>query len=303
MPPLSDDSLLPDDPALAGGEWLFRRGGEVFGPIDSRALAAMLYRGELDAGTPVSTGDGRWQLVSEVAVFRVHARKAEAALRVEREVTGARLLRRRRSRRKAVLLALGGASLVAGAAAAAVLLAPGRGGTSPLLEDFGQGLRIASARVSVERKPQAGAPGDVEVALDKSGAPAPSRRAERPSGRPAASRATPAGQPVPRGAGADDALVATHFDAGKIQATVNQRQRSLVRCFREEAGRTPGFQGDVPLEFAVGNDGKVVALWIDEPRFKQGALHDCIQGELAAWRFDPFPGQRPTVQLGFRVGQ
>ena len=32
-------SELPDDPALEGGEWLYRVGGEVVGPVDSRALA------------------------------------------------------------------------------------------------------------------------------------------------------------------------------------------------------------------------------------------------------------------------
>ena len=296
MAPFPDDSALPDDPALAGGEWLFRRRGEVFGPVDSRTLAAMLYRGEVDAGTPVSAGDGRWQLIGEVGAFRLHAKKAEAAHRVEREVTGARQLRLRRSRRNAVLLAVGAALLVAGAAVAAILLAPGHGGTSPLLEDFGQGLRIASARIAVERPGGAGAAEDIEVALEAA-APAhaagqPPRRAERPPARPST-----AARP-----GGGDELVATHFDPGRIQATVNQRQRTLVRCFREEAGRSPGFQGEIPLEFAIGNDGRIAALWIDEPRFKQGALHDCIQGELSAWRFDPFPGQRPTVQLAFRVG-
>jgi hypothetical protein len=296
MPSLPDDSLLPDDPALAGGDWLFRRRGEVFGPVDSRTLAAMLYRGELDAGTPISTGDGRWQLVGEVGLFRLHAKKAEAALRVEREVTGARELRRRRSRRNVVLAVLGAVLVVSGAAGAALLLAPGRGTSSALLEDFGEGLRIASARVAVERPARAGSADDVEVALEPGAAPQPARRAERPG--QAGARSTAARQ-----AGAGDELVEAHFDAGKIQATVNQKQRTLVRCFREEAGRSPGFQGEVPLEFAIGNDGKIAALWIDEPRFKQGPLHDCLQAELSAWRFEAFPGQRPTVQLNFRVGQ
>ena len=55
------ETLLHDDPDLDGREWLFRRDGQVFGPIDSRALAAMLYRGEIDANTPISEGDGTWR--------------------------------------------------------------------------------------------------------------------------------------------------------------------------------------------------------------------------------------------------
>jgi hypothetical protein len=47
----------------------------------------------------------------------------------------------------------------------------------------------------------------------------------------------------------------------------------------------------------------VVQLWIDEPRFRAGPLKDCLVAALAGWRFDPFPGQRPTVSLAFGIGR
>lgn len=286
-----DDSELPDDPALKGGEWLYRRQGEVFGPFDSRHLAAKLYQGEIDAGTPVSPDGGRWAPVGEVPIFRLHARKAEAALRVEREVTGARqLVHRKRRRNTALVLGLAVAG-VAGAGLAAYLLAPGRGRVSPLLEDFGEGIRIASARVvtgSVRRAEDV----EVEVSLE----PGQAARPARPD-RPA--------RPAARGAVADqgDELVAAHFNVGRIQSVVNREQHTLAPCFREEAARSADFRGQVPLEFAIGNDGRVAALWIDEPRFRDGPLRECLLRSLAAWRFDPFPGQRPTVQLAFSIGR
>ena len=107
-----------DDPALEGGEWLFRRAGEVFGPVDSRSIAAMLYRGDLEPATPVSSGDGSWRPVGEIPLFVIHSKKAEAAHRVEREVTGARLLRARSQRRHSALVV----------AAAVLLVAAGLGG-------------------------------------------------------------------------------------------------------------------------------------------------------------------------------
>jgi hypothetical protein len=100
-----------------------------------------------------------------------------------------------------------------------------------------------------------------------------------------------------------DLVAAPRYDAARIQAVVAREQRSLAACFREEAARSPDFRGDVPLEFAVGNDGRVAALWIDEPRFRQGPLRDCLLAALGRWRFDPFPGQRPTVSLAFRIGR
>ncbi len=96
---------------------------------------------------------------------------------------------------------------------------------------------------------------------------------------------------------------AAQFDGRKIQAVVGREQRTLVPCFRDEATRSPDFRGDVPIEFAVGNDGRVAKLWIDEPRFREGALRECLVRALAAWRFDPFPGQRPTVSLAFGIGR
>ncbi|HEY6003483.1 MAG TPA: AgmX/PglI C-terminal domain-containing protein [Anaeromyxobacter sp.] len=289
MAPGTDEIPLEKDPRLEGGEWLFRKGGQVFGPVDSRGIAAMLYRGEIDGATPVSSGDGAWRSVSEISLFLVHAKKAAAARRVEREVTGARLLRKRRHRRRVVVAVLGVLVLVAGGVTGAVLLTRGVAATSPLLEDFGAGIRIASAaRVGVSRR--AVEEELVDVPLDSPDRGAAKRRAARP--RPAPSQ----------GAVEGGELVATQFDARKIQGVVGREQRTLAPCFRAEASRSPEFRGDVPIEFAIGNDGRVVQLWIDEPRFRKGPLQECLTAALAAWRFDPFPGQRPTVSLAFRIG-
>jgi hypothetical protein len=287
-----DETLLPDDPALEGGEWLFRREGQVFGPVDSRALAAMLYRGEIDGATEVSPGDASWRPLASVPVFLVHAKKAEAAHRVEREVTGARLLRARRNRRRAAAVVGAAALLVAIAVGIALLLARRARETSPLLEDFGAGIRIASAaRVGVGGR---AAEEEVEVPLDPAAPRGPSRgkRAPRADAPARASGTVEGGE-----------LVAAQFDARKIQAVVGREQRTLVPCFRAEASRSPDFRGEVPIEFAVGNDGRVARLWIDEPRFRDGPLRECLLQALAGWRFDPFPGQRPTVSLAFGMGR
>ena len=293
MPP--DETLLQDDPRLDGGEWLFRREGQVFGPVDSRALAAMLYRGEVDGTTPISLGDGTWNALGEVPAFVVHVKKAEVGLRVEAEVTGSRVLRARAQRRRLVAVGVAAVLLVAGAGGGALLLARRSAETSPLLEDFGAGIRIASAaRVGVSRR--AAEEDEFEVPADsrQGGGAAPARRRSRPAPAPGAQAS---------GSVEGGELVAASFDARKIQAVVGREQRGLAPCFRAEAQRTPDLRGDVPIEFAIGNDGKVAQLWIDEPRFKQGPLRDCLVRALAGWRFDPFPGQRPTVSLAFGIGR
>src|SRR5512140_3278013 len=120
----SSETNLEADPKLEGGEWLFRRAGQVFGPVDSRGVAAMLYRGELDGATPLSSGDGSWRKLAEIPVFLVHAKKAEAALRVEREITGARALHARRHRLRLAVAIVAIALLVAGAVVGVLRLVP-----------------------------------------------------------------------------------------------------------------------------------------------------------------------------------
>jgi len=288
-----DETLLHDDPRLEGGEWLFRRDGQVFGPIDSRALAAMLYRGEIDGRTQVSPGDGSWSALGQVPAFLLHVKKAEAGIRVEREVTGARMLRARAHRRRLVALVAAALVLVGGATGTALWFAARRAvDTSPLLEDFGAGIRIASAaRVGVSAR----AEDAFEVPVDApAGAPQAPRRRQRPAPAPGAGASGHVD-------GGD--LVAASFDPRRIQAVVGREQRGLAPCFRAEADRSPEFRGDVPIEFVIGNDGRVAQLWIDEPRFKDGPLRECLLKALGAWRFDPFPGQRPTVSLAFGIGR
>ncbi len=298
MPPGRPDEIVIDDPALEGGEWLFRRQGQVFGPLSSVDLARLLYRGEIDASTPISSGDGRWVPVGQVGPFLVHARRAAAALRVEREVTGARALARRRSRAKTVALTLAIILLVVGAVGGAIVLGRRSADTSQL-EDFGSGIRIASvARVGVSHR--ATTEDEIEVPIGGgAGGKASAQRSTRGVAAP------PAPGAAPSGAVAGGDLVMAQVDARKIQAVVAREQRTLAECFKEEARRSPDFQGDVPIEFAIGNAGRVIELWIDEPRFKHGALRDCLlrQFRSSNWQFERFPGQRPTVQLAFHVGR
>jgi hypothetical protein len=96
--------------------------------------------------------------------------------------------------------------------------------------------------------------------------------------------------------------VLAKYDGARIREVVARRQNSLAPCLREELARSPEFSGQIPIEFAVGNEGRMVALWIDEPRFKSGPLRDCLLAKLREWSFDVFPGERPVVSLAIKMG-
>lgn len=293
MPPtIPPPAIQIDDPALDGGDWLFQRDGKVYGPVEGRRLAGLLYTGELTAASLISSGDGSWHPVSQDAIFIVHLRKAEASLRVEQEVTGARALRAREQRTRTAGLVLGALALLAGAAGLAIAL--GRGGDhSPLLDDFGAGITISvPARVGVAGRLD---DGGIEVAVT------PDAPAARRNGTP---RPASLASPATAAAAADGGeLIATQFDASRIQEVVGRQQRTLAPCLRAEAERNPDFAGEVPLEFTIGNEGRVVRVVIPDPRLRQGPLRDCFEQVLAGWSFDHFPGQRPSVALAFKVGR
>ncbi len=281
--------LPPDDaggPGQPGPEWIFKKGGQVFGPVPQHALLQMLYRGEVDGSTPVAGDDGAWRPLGQVPQFVVHSKKAEAQVRVEREVTGARLLRRRRHRARIAGVAVLAVVLLGGGGLGAWWLARERlERRSALLEDFGGGIAVAvPVRIGGPRRAE---PEDIEVPAEPA-APGQPRRAAR--------------REAPSGSATGGDLVVAQYDTSHIQAVVAREQRTLAPCLRAEAQRTPDFAGEIPLEFAIGNDGRVVQLWIDEPRFKRGELHDCLLRTLRSWSFRPFPGERPTVSLTFRVG-
>lgn len=280
----------PGDPAPRG-EWLFKKNGQVFGPIAGRAVVEMLFRGELDGASPVAGDDGAWRPLAQIPAFLVHVKKAEAALRVEREVTGARILERRRGRARAAGAAALAIAIVVGAGSGAFWVAtrkPWRA-RSALLEDFGGGVALASAaRVGGGRHRA----GDDEVEVpDEPDAPGsgPGRRVHAAPRQPVSGLAT------------GGELVVARYDVAHIQAVVAREQRTLAPCLRAEAERSPDFGGEIPIEFAVGNDGRVAQLWIDEPRFRRGELRECLWRALRAWSFGTFPGERPTVSLSFRI--
>jgi hypothetical protein len=285
------------DTAPPEGEWTFRRDGQLFGPVPEARLRELLFEGQVDAHTEVSCDGGPYRRLSQVGRFMVDLKKAEAHLRVEREITDSRRLEARRRRLRGIAVVGGAAALLAVGLGGAIWLASARPWQkrSELLEAFGDGIAISvPARIGVARARPAGAPTEEVVVPSDPGAPPRAARTARE--RPAAA-ASPAPRRPPQGD-----LVLAQWDADNIQAVVGKEQRTLAPCLRAEAARSPDYRGEIPVEFAIGNDGKVISLWIDEPRFRRGPLHDCLLETLQRWRFKPFPGQQPVIALAFRVG-
>jgi hypothetical protein len=307
----------PPGHPVSDAQWVYRQGDLVLGPVGTAALEEMLLSGRLPGHAEVApAGSGSFRPVGQHERFRVTVAKAEAKLRVE---AAARAEREARRRRQLVLLgAVGAAALVAAVGAGLVarylaVHAPFRG-------------RPGAADISMEapviRLAQAGAGEELlEYGQGPGGA-----TGSGPGGGPTGSAGGPAGArggaaagqgkgmagPGRKGAGTmaqrmeasgADGMETATFDQAAINAVVAEHQRTLYPCLQEAAEENPEVGGRVPIEFVIGNDGRVVKVWVDRNELKQGGLQACLLRELQKWPFPRIPGESPSVGLVFNLGR
>jgi hypothetical protein len=276
-----------------GGEWLYRKGELVLGPVHGAQLLDKLYAGDINGQTEVALVGEGFERITQVEALRVHLAKAEAKWRVdalERRVRD----RARRQRNVRLGILAGIALVVAGAAGAVARYMAVHGTFDKRTEEAAIAVEPPVIRLAKARKQQDEM---LDYPLDKSG------RRSAPGGTRVAGLGARPGTPGGQDSETDDVSIEAKFDRGSIQTVISQRQRALYPCFAEEARRSPGLAERIPIEFVIGNDGQVKKLWVDNPRFAEGDLRDCLLKELQRWPFRPYEGQQATVGLSFTIGR
>ena len=283
------------------GDWLYRQGGLVLGPVKGEQLIAKLYAGELDGATEVSRlGEGNFRRIRELDLLQVHLAKAEAKHRVDAvERRTAEHAVRTRNKKIGIVGVVAGVVAIAAATGASYLA---------IHNPWKNADELAFADISVE-------PPSIGLARSKSGQedmvdyPSDGRGTKSPGGRPSGGRAVvargikPASE-VPLGTRTDsDGLETVNIDRDGIRTVVAAHQKALYPCFVEEGKRSPGLYAVIPLEFVIGNDGRVAKLWVDNPSYKVGPLSECLLRELQKWPFHPHEGEQANVALKFTIGR
>ncbi|HEX4622516.1 MAG TPA: AgmX/PglI C-terminal domain-containing protein, partial [Myxococcaceae bacterium] len=259
-------------------------------------------------------GQPSFKRLAEVDIFRVHLAKAEAKWRVDKlardhEVKNVRT----RNTKIGVVAAICGVVAI-GAGTAAWYLA--------IHKPWADADELAFADISVEPPTITLASKSsneelVEYAMagDKTGRKVSDRIAERTKGQsdktgdrtPGEKRSGEKLAQRPGKVGGEEAeadgLKTEMFDRSMIDRVVKSKQTSLYPCLIEEAKRRPGFSAKIPIEFVIGNDGRVNKLWVDNPDFKTGTLPECLLKELQRWPFKPYQGEQATVGLQFKIGK
>lgn len=313
----SKTSATPD-PAAPTGDWLFKHAELVLGPVPAPQIIEKLYTGELNGHSEVAiAGSSQFRRLADLEAFRFHLARAEAKQRVDAAAREEQAqARRKRNIRFAIVAVLGvlliGASVVAAnyvaihnpwkvesdefagisVEAPVIGLAKNRP-DEELLEYTGAlpGTKTAETPAAVAAKKSA----STKTAA-KSKTVASAKTAAKSTASKSGSRKMTSASEDP------DGMQMATFDQEGINAIVRAKQKTLFPCLLAEAKRRPGFRAKIPIEFVIGNEGKIAKLWIDHPDLKKGLLHECMFRELQKWKFKPYEGERATVGLSFKIG-
>ena len=290
---------------MPGGDWLVRLDGLVIGPVPGAQVVEKLYAGELDGRSEISRmGSGLFQALASVDGFKVHLAKADAKRRVDAQAHS-QAKASRSSRNMKIGLVAAVAVLVAGAMGVAMRQLAVRGSWKNADELAYADLIEVEPPVITRTKARANDEELVDYTFS------PKKPGERPpdKNRPAVANRpdkTPTpGTPRPGKPGPDEAdgLQMAQVDQEAINSVVRAKQRTLFPCLAAEAQKKPGLAARIPIEFTVGNEGKVTKLWVDNPQFKEGSLPECLMRELQKWQFKANESGGATVSLSFKLGK
>jgi hypothetical protein len=276
------------DPGTSPGLWMFKQNGMVFGPVSARVILDKLYQGEINADTEVSREEEeRFRSIREVAFFTLHLAKAQAKLKVEHEEDTLEAGQKRGRRTRIVAGGVLAVSIVGLAAFGAY---------------WGVQRRQHQLEKEVDDIPITPNPPELEAASRVASRDVDVRLPTGPAAAPGPGRHPGRHGPVPSAAAAANDVTTAQYDKGSIVGAEVRQKGTLIPCIRAELRRTPDFRGDVRFSVAIGNDGHVAKLWMDDNRFKDGPLQSCFQATMDKWHFASYEGERATLSDSFHVG-
>jgi hypothetical protein len=290
---------LATDLGTTGGEWLFRQGEIILGPVPANQVVEQLYAGTLTGSTEISLLEGgHFMRLSEVDFFKLHLAKAEAKLRVDAAAQVERA--KARGRRKVRIAIVVAVSLPFAGATAFVtryffIHNPWKNADLPAFTDISIEPPVIRLAQRTSKDELVEYPGKTFGRLQRRANERGAEKTRLASGKTDKPSRVQDEEP--------DGLTTGQFDRDSISAVVSAKQKTLYPCVAEEVKRRPGFSAKIPIEFVIGNDGRVTKVWVDHPSLRESGLPDCLLRELQRWPFRAYPGEQATVALSFKVGK
>lgn len=278
-------------------DWLYQKGGHVFGPLKPRELLELLYAKEIDADTPISVAEDEFAPLRRYGVFRVHLPKVakHQAELAEAHAEEARATQRR-LRRRMVWVAV---AVVVGSVSAWGLVSfvrdrkeeqarlEAKAKEEALLKD----LDALMASVTIEPPLVALVDDDAKEEPGRPGTPKKKRRR-------AIARFTTA-------SGAEAAPTdGSELTRPEIMGGVAKAFGGFKRCIVEQMQREPDSVPDtIVLSFGITNDGVPQGVTLVDRAFRRSPLRDCMAKQLEQVRFRKYKGEVQNVEYPITIGR
>jgi hypothetical protein len=270
-----------DIPQSGEGEWLYRVGPEVRGPVPQQVVAQKLVRGEIDLSTQVSKeGSGAFHPISRVAAFAPHITEAKKQAQKRAAAKMRRLL---------VMLAL------------PALAAVGVGGYF-VYEGVKQHQAQAEAKrrelereLQQKRAQEASLPQMGLVALVSLGTEDDVKirsSSKKPSGKQRVEE-----EP-------EEMVAQCKLSQADIFGTLKKALAKINVCVQDEKSRDT--QGLLPptleLAFVVTTSGKVAEFEIGDRHYRTGPMKNCLTKVMNSTAFPTSNGANCPVTIPIKIG-
>lgn len=275
----------------SGGEWLYRVGHEVRGPVAFESVVSKLLAGELTPKTQVAREGGEWHPIAQVAAFEPH-------VLIYQKQAG------KKARRVARIIAL-----VLGVI---VLVAAGIAGYWLWLENQHKAVLAEVARMrsetDLERQRRILESGSKMglVALVSLGTESDVKIKGTPTKKPGSKshKGTINGKPGEAGAPDEPEMVMScKLSQNDIFGTLKKHLAKINVCVEDEKGRdAANLPSQLELEFVVKPTGKVTDFHINDRHYRTGPMNNCMIKAFNTISFPETDGTNCPVTIPIKIG-
>lgn len=270
--------------------WLYQQQGQVFGPVKSKELLEMLYKGEVDEKTMIAVEDGEFTPLKRIGVFRAHLPKVEKHLAEVREAeAAAKAAAKARLIRRTILISV--TTVVVGAAA------------------VGIPWYIISARKAQAEADKLAKEKAIEKELDSLFAsvtiePPLLELVEEP----------PPGKTPKKGKRRRRRRRSLQFSGGTSGTGELSRQEvmqgvasvfgGIKRCIVAQIQRDPeSVTEEIVLRFSVNNAGKAQNISFKDRFLRKSPLKPCMAGQLGKVKWRAYKGEVRNIDYPISIGR
>lgn len=268
-------------------QWLYQKDGAVFGPVKPKELLEMLYRGELNAESPIAPEDGEFLPLRRIGAFRSHLPKVEAHQRDKAEAERQHQDELMRLRRKRIAQFLG-VGVLTGVLGVGLYF-----GLRYRLEQQADAERLAKEAEIQQELDSLMSSVTIEPPLLAQDEPEAETKGTRPRRRKVVKFSGSAG---PQGT--------EELTRHEIMGGVAQQFPGIKRCIVEQMQRdAESVPEEVVLTFAVSNDGLAQDVSLADRHLRKAPIRDCLAQALGKVRWRKYKGEVRNVEYPITIGR